>query len=217
MKEAPNHGPKEIKMRHLVLAALVLCGCAAERSGSPSPSPSTTPGSEQAPSQAAPPAATATVNPAGATATLAPTEGNQARGTVSFEPTPTGVRMSARLEGLPPGEHGFHVHEEGDCSAPDASSAGAHFNPTQHAHGAPDAPQHHVGDLGNVTADASGTLQAVRTFEGVALEGDQGIVGRAVIVHASADDFTTQPTGNAGARLACGVIRSNRPRDRGDD
>jgi Cu-Zn family superoxide dismutase len=206
-------------MRYLVLTALVLGGCAAERSGTPSPSPS--PRGEQAPAPAAPaatpPAATAPVNPAGATATLAPTEGNQARGTVSFEPTPTGVRMTARLEGLPPGDHGFHVHEEGDCSAPDASSAGAHFNPTQHAHGAPDAPQHHVGDLGNVTADASGTLQAVRTFEGVALEGDQGIVGRSVIVHASADDFTTQPTGNAGARLACGVIRSNRPRDRGDD
>jgi Cu-Zn family superoxide dismutase len=120
--------------------------------------------------------------------------------------------MTATLEGLPPGEHGFHVHENGDCSAPDASSAGGHFNPTQHPHGAPEAPERHMGDLGNITADAGGKAQVTRTFTGVQLDGDNGIVGKAVIVHAAPDDFKTQPTGNAGARLACGVIRSNRAR-----
>lgn len=204
-------------MRHFILASLVLSGCAAERTGSGSPSPSPTPVTEQAGSPVATPAA----SPAGAaglsSATVAPTQGNEVRGTVSFDPAEGGVRMTANLEGLPPGEHGFHIHVNGDCSAPDGSSAGDHFNPTQHPHGAPDAPPHHMGDLGNITADAEGRAQVSRTFQGVQLEGDDGITGRAVIVHAKPDDFKTQPTGNAGARLACGVIRSNRPRDRGDD
>jgi superoxide dismutase, Cu-Zn family len=203
-------------MRPFILAALVLSGCAAERSGTPSPSP--TPAIGQAGSPVATPAASPAAGAAGgSSATLEPTQGNQVRGTVTFDSAEGGVRMTLSLEGLPPGEHGFHVHENGDCSAPDGSSAGAHFNPAQHPHAGPEAAQRHAGDLGNITADASGKAQVSRTFPGTQLEGEQGITGRAVIVHAQPDDFTTQPTGNAGARLACGVIRSNRPRDRGDD
>jgi superoxide dismutase, Cu-Zn family len=141
-----------------------------------------------------------------ATVTLAPTEGNQASGTVQLTQEPGGVRLVADLSGLTPGEHGFHVHEVGDCSAPDASSAGDHFNPTGATHGAPGTGTHHLGDLGNVTADASGNARLDRVFPGLTLEGDQSIVGRALVVHASEDDLASQPSGESGARVACGVI-----------
>jgi Cu-Zn family superoxide dismutase len=142
-------------------------------------------------------------------ATLRPTEGNHAAGTVRFRPEGDTVRVIAEVTGLTPGEHGFHIHETGDCSAPDGSSAGGHFNPTDMPHGAPDAPAHHVGDLGNLTADASGKATLDRVFDFLTLEGENSIVGRGVIIHAGPDDFTTQPTGNAGARVACGVISSS--------
>lgn len=144
-----------------------------------------------------------------ATAQLEPTQGNNVRGTVTFMPMGNGVHVIAELTGLPAGEHGFHVHETGDCSAPDASSAGGHFNPTGAPHGAPtDAMgERHVGDLGNIEADASGNARYERVDELLALSGTNSIVGKAVIVHANPDDFETQPTGNAGDRLACGVIR----------
>lgn len=145
-----------------------------------------------------------------ARATLKPTEGHAARGTLAFEASDAGVRVSGRIEGLTPGaRHGFHVHETGDCSAPDASSAGAHFNPGGHAHGGPDAAERHLGDLPNLEADAAGVAGVEATIPGATL-GDGGrndLVLRAVIVHAAADDYATQPTGNSGARIACGVIQ----------
>lgn len=142
----------------------------------------------------------------GAIATLNPTQGNETRGTVTFTPAGNGLRVVAEITGLSPGEHGFHVHEKGDCSAPDGSSAGGHFNPTSHPHGAPGEGQHHIGDLGNITADDSGTAKLDRVFEFLTLEGPNSIVGRGLIVHAKADDLKSQPTGDAGGRLACGVI-----------
>ncbi|HKQ96541.1 MAG TPA: superoxide dismutase family protein, partial [Candidatus Polarisedimenticolia bacterium] len=126
---------------------------------------------------------------------------------VVFTAGKDGVHVVADLTGLTPGEHGFHIHEKGDCSAPDGTSAGGHFNPGGHPHGAPGA-EHHVGDLGNITADASGKAHLEGIFAFMSMTGADSIVGRAVIVHAAADDLKTQPTGNAGGRQACGVIKA---------
>ncbi len=144
-----------------------------------------------------------------ATATLAATEGNSASGALEFMALDGGVHMTGQVRGLAPdSRHGFHVHETGDCSAPDASSAGDHFNPHGTAHGRVGAPPHHVGDSDNLAADAQGVARVDNRVAGATL-GDgapSDIVGKAVIVHAGADDYTTQPTGDAGARLACGII-----------
>lgn len=144
---------------------------------------------------------------AGAQAILKPTQGNMAAGTVAFHPSGAGVRVVARVSGLTPGAHGFHIHDKGDCSAPDGTSAGGHFNPMGKPHGNPAHADHHVGDLPQLVADASGNATLDVVLEGPVIgQGGAGIIGRAVIIHASADDFTTQPTGNSGARVACGVI-----------
>ena len=134
-----------------------------------------------------------------------PTEGNEAQGTVEFTQEVDGVRVIASLTGLTEGDHGFHIHEKGDCSAADGTSAGGHFNPFGTAHGAPDATERHVGDLGNITADASGDAAYNRLDTHLDLDGANSIIGLAVIVHALPDDFS-QPTGAAGARVGCGVI-----------
>jgi len=141
-----------------------------------------------------------------ATVVLSPTEGNQVNGTVTFTRTQAGIKVVAEISGLAPGEHGFHIHEIGDCSAPDAMSAGGHFNPMSTPHAGPDMEMRHVGDLGNLTADADGHARLERTDMHLSFEGPTSIIGRAVIVHADPDDMTTQPTGGAGARVACGVI-----------
>lgn len=142
-----------------------------------------------------------------ASATLTPTEGSTVSGSVTFAQTSEGVSVFAQLNGLEPGEHGFHVHQNGDCSAGDGSSAGGHFNPTGMPHGSPDDEQHHIGDLGNILADEGGNAVLERLYPDLSLTDPvTTIVGRAVIVHATADDMTSQPSGAAGARLACGVI-----------
>lgn len=142
-----------------------------------------------------------------AVAELSPTEGNEAHGTVTFTKVEDGIQVVADLEGVPEGEHGFHIHENGDCSAPDATSAGGHFNPQGMPHGGPNDQQRHVGDMGNVTADSSGHAHKEYVDHLMAFEGENSIIGKAVILHAQADDLTSQPTGNAGARIACGVIK----------
>jgi Cu-Zn family superoxide dismutase len=141
-----------------------------------------------------------------ASAKLMPTKDSTARGEVTFTPEDKGVRVNASFTGLQMGEHGFHVHEKGDCSAPDAASAGGHFNPATKPHAARDAAERHVGDLGNLKADPYGMARANFVDTQLSLDGPNSIVGKAVIIHQNADDFTTQPTGNAGGRLACGVI-----------
>jgi Cu-Zn family superoxide dismutase len=140
-----------------------------------------------------------------AVAVLSPTQGNNVQGTVTFTREKGGVRVVANITGLTPGAHGFHVHEKGDCSAHDGSSAGGHFNPTGAPHGAPTAAQHHVGDMGNVLADAKGVARLSVVFPFLQLDGPHSILDKAVIVHAAPDDFS-QPVGNAGARVACGAI-----------
>jgi Cu-Zn family superoxide dismutase len=121
--------------------------------------------------------------------------------------TEKGVHFGGTVAGLTPGKHGFHVHEYGDCSAPDGSSAGGHFDPGRTTHGAPDAAERHAGDLGNIEADAGGIATVNIQAEGITLGvGDRSVLGKAIVVHADPDDFS-QPTGNAGARLACGIIK----------
>jgi Cu-Zn family superoxide dismutase len=142
-----------------------------------------------------------------ATATLAPTAGNRTAGTVTFSPNGDRVRVVASVTGLAPGAHGFHIHEKGDCSAADATSAGGHFNPTGKPHGNPAAGDHHAGDLPTLEADAAGRAKLDVTLDAIALDsGANGIIGRSVIVHKDVDDYKTQPAGNSGARVACGLI-----------
>jgi len=142
-----------------------------------------------------------------ATAELAPTKGSSVSGTVSFVQAGDKVRVLAEVSGLSPGAHGFHVHEKGDCSAPDGTSAGGHFNPGGKPHGNPDHDMHHAGDMPQLIANAAGVAKLTAYLDMITLgDGANNIVGRSVIVHAAPDDFKTQPTGNSGARLACGVI-----------
>ena len=142
-----------------------------------------------------------------AAANLAPTAGNRAAGTVTFTPMGDRVRVVAKVTGLTQGMHGFHIHEKGDCSAADAMSAGGHFNPTNKPHGNPAAGDHHGGDMPMLEADAGGNAALDVTLDTITLDtGANGVVGRAVIVHNDPDDYKTQPTGNSGARVACGVV-----------
>jgi superoxide dismutase, Cu-Zn family len=145
--------------------------------------------------------------PLKAVAVLHPTGGNKVSGTVTFTEVADGVQVRAEITGLNPGNHGFHVHEFGDCSAADASSAGAHFNPTNKPHAGPDVTERHVGDMGNVQADASGKAKLEYVDHEISLTNDQrSVIGRSVVVHAKADDLKSQPAGDSGARVACGVI-----------
>lgn len=141
-----------------------------------------------------------------AVAVLSPTEGSDARGVVTFTKSDAGISVVADIVGLEPGSHGFHIHEYGDCSASDGTSAGGHFNPEGTEHAGPTDAQRHVGDLGNITADDAGTVHYEFTDTHVAFEGHNSIIGRGVIVHAGEDDLTSQPTGAAGGRVACGVV-----------
>ena len=143
-----------------------------------------------------------------AVANLEPTTGNSTRGSVSFTQQGDKVRVVAQVSGLKPGAaHGFHVHEKGDCSSGDGMSTGGHFNPAGKPHGSL-ATDHHAGDMPNLTADSYGNASATFEIPGVTIgSGAADIVGKGLIVHRDPDDYKTQPTGNAGPRLACAVIR----------
>lgn len=127
-------------------------------------------------------------------------------GTVKFTQEADGVRVEVDVKGLTPGTHGFHVHEKGDLSKSDLTSAGGHFNPEGHKHAARTESERHVGDLGNLEADADGHATANFVDHQLQLDGPHSIVGRAVIIHGKADDLKSQPAGDAGARVAGGVI-----------
>ena len=147
-----------------------------------------------------------------ATATLEAKSGSSVSGIVRFSETledgAPAVRVSVDARNVPPGVHGFHVHEFGDCSAADATSAGGHFNPRNDPHGAPNEAASHAGDFGNVLASENGRVDTTYLMRGVTLgAGSNSILGKAILIHADPDDLVTQPTGNAGARIACGVIR----------
>ena len=145
--------------------------------------------------------------PTRAAAQLEAKSGSQVTGTVMFTKTGDEVQVVADVQNLKPGKHGFHIHEKADCSAPDAASAGGHFNPTQQHHGGPTNLEHHAGDLGNIVADASG--KAHLDWKGkLSLSGKDSIIGRSAVVHEKEDDLKTDPAGNSGARIACGTINA---------
>jgi superoxide dismutase, Cu-Zn family len=143
-----------------------------------------------------------------ATAQLLARSGSTVSGTANFSELGGGVGISAQVRGLTPGEHGFHIHESGDCSAADAMSAQGHFNPDAKAHGDPGRAVHHMGDMPNLTANAQGEATYEFRLMGVTLSGPTGILGRSVVVHADPDDYNSQPAGNSGKRIACGAIVS---------
>ncbi|MET0391455.1 MAG: superoxide dismutase family protein [Polyangiales bacterium] len=144
-----------------------------------------------------------------ASVTLAPKSDNTTlAGTGKFAGNAGSVTLTLNVTGAPAGEHGVHIHETGDCSAPDGSSAGGHWNPAmEHMHGSPGATSH-IGDLGNLTVSAQGT--GTLTYSNPAWEIGTGtaqdVKGKAIIVHAMVDDYMTQPTGNSGGRIGCGVV-----------
>ena len=142
-------------------------------------------------------------------ANLASASGSLVSGKLQVMSMGGGVHIAGDVGGLAPGSaHGFHVHETGDCSAADASSAGGHFNPTASPHGRMDHGAHHAGDIDNIVADANGVAHVNMHVPGLTLGGGAAsdIAGRAIIVHADPDDYASQPSGNAGKRLACGII-----------
>jgi Cu-Zn family superoxide dismutase len=143
-----------------------------------------------------------------ATAQLQSTSGNTAKGSVSFTQAGDKVMVSGLVSGLKANaEHGFHLHEKGDCSSQDGMSAGGHFNPGSQPHGNPAGMAHHAGDLPSLKADASGVAKFRFESKDISVgSGPNDVLGRGLIVHRDPDDFTTQPTGNSGPRLACAVI-----------
>jgi Cu-Zn family superoxide dismutase len=185
-----------------IAATVLLAACSKEQpAGAPrEPEPTTA-----APAEKATPAEPA----AEGAAQIAPTQGNTVTGSVALSTSSEGVHITGTVQGLKPNaEFGFHVHEKGDCSAPDGSSAGGHFNPTQAQHGNPTGGTHHAGDMPNIKSNAEGVAQVDTTAAGTTLHGEAAtdIMGKAIVVHEGPDDYTTQPSGNSGKRVACGVI-----------
>jgi len=194
-------------MRKLLLIAIpmVVIACSKPNDSVSKPAATSAPATPSMTSTPAPAPATT-----GAQAVLGATAGNKAEGTLSIALESDGLRIRGDLSGLDPAsEHGFHVHENGDCSAPDASSAGGHFNPQGKQHGKPGSDQHHAGDMFNIMADAQGLAKVDSLVTGVVLGGggDIDVLGKAIVLHKKADDYMTQPSGDSGDRIACGVIR----------
>ncbi len=146
-----------------------------------------------------------------AIALIFPVNESHVNGVVIFTEVPNGVRVQATIENLEEGKHGFHVHHYGDTYAHDAESVCAHFNPTNQPHGGPHAEKRHAGDMGNITANENGIGHLDYIDTHLKLNGPESIIGRSVIVHAGEDDYTTQPTGNAGKKIGVGVIGIKNP------
>jgi Cu-Zn family superoxide dismutase len=144
-----------------------------------------------------------------ATAKLEPKSNSKVTGTVTFTKSGDDVEVVGEIQNLTPGKHGFHIHDKGDCSAPDAASAGGHFNPTHQHHGGPSTAERHTGDLGNIEADKSGNAH-IQWKGKMSLSGADSIIGKSVVVHEKEDDLKTDPSGNSGARIACGVIEAEK-------
>jgi Cu-Zn family superoxide dismutase len=141
-----------------------------------------------------------------ALAVLHSSAGSQVKGTITFTKTAEGIRVEGEITGLTPGKHGFHIHEFGDTTSPDGKSAGGHFNPKGEHHGGPDAEHRHAGDFGNVEAGSDGTAKVSFVDKHLTFDGATSILGRGLVVHAKADDLKSQPSGEAGDRVAVGVI-----------
>ena len=186
---------RALKICGLSLCLALLAACGSNNEVERAQPPTQTPAAQDAPLLAS--------------AVLLPTQGNIVEGTVRFVEDDGGIRVIAEVSGLTPGWHGFHVDENGDCSAPDASSAGGHFNPHGTEHGKVGGDAHHAGDLPSLEADNDGNATLNVVLDGITLTGEHSIIGRSLIVHADPDDYTTQPTGNAGPRVACAVIQKD--------
>jgi Cu-Zn family superoxide dismutase len=144
--------------------------------------------------------------PALAAATIEPRNNSTVNGTATFEQVGNQVKVVIEVSGATPGQHGLHIHEKGDCSDP-AKTAGDHFNPGKMDHGSPDSPTHHAGDFGSITVGEDGKGKLELTTDRLSLKGgDNAIIGRSIIFHEKPDDMVTQPSGNSGARIGCGVI-----------
>lgn len=194
-------------------AALALSAC--KPAATPAPAdPAAAPAPVEAAVETAQPAAS-TQLAASARSTLMPVGESGVSGELNFEVDNGGVRITGSFNGLKPGAtHAFHIHEFGNCTAADGSSAGGHFNPAAQAHGSREAGgEHHAGDIPNQVAGPDGVAAVDQRLDGLQIGGGGqfDIIGRGVIVHADADDYTTQPTGNAGGRIACGVIEAGNP------
>jgi Cu-Zn family superoxide dismutase len=142
-----------------------------------------------------------------AEAAMAPRSGSTVGGVVSFTQSGDSLRFEANITGLKPGEHGFHIHESGDCSAADASSAKGHYNPAGKPHGHHGGNERHAGDMVNLVADAAGNAVLQGELSQLSLVGKDSIIDRSVVIHADPDDYKSQPAGNSGKRIACGTIR----------
>ncbi len=190
-----------------LVLAVALGGCGKKDEKNKEEAPAATPATPAANQTAEPVTPKAPEGPPPMVAKIEAASGSTVHGTVWFSQRKNVVTIRAHIEGLTPGLHGFHIHETGDCSAPDAKSAGGHFNPTGKNHGKPDAEDHHAGDLGNIAANGKGIAEKELGSTDITLgEGDNSIAGKAVVIHADRDDMTSQPSGNAGARVGCGVI-----------
>ncbi len=148
-----------------------------------------------------------------AVAVVHPADGQKVMGTVTFTDVAGGVQVKGQLKGFEPNsKHGIHIHEFGDCSdTAKLTSAGAHFNPEGAKHGGPDAAARHAGDLGNLTADASGAASIDMTMKGISVSGKNAILGRSLIIHAKEDDLKSDPSGESGDRIGCGIIGMKKP------
>lgn len=178
----------------IALVFFASCSTPNPTSTAPSPSP-----------QAESLAATEPLNVA--LAILSPTEGNQVTGSIKFKQAEDKITILANLQGLQPNSvHAWHIHEFGDASSPDGKAMGGHYNPEEMPHGLPNNPERHAGDLGNLKADSQGEVAKEITVNNISINGPQNpILGRGLIIHAETDDGG-QPTGNAGSRIAQGVI-----------
>ncbi len=196
---------------------LMACGKPAEPAATPEPAP---PAAEPPPAPAAEPAASAApaAEPAASAAPAAPAprtmdvelqakSGSKLKGKATLAEVPGGVKVTINLEGVKPGEHAWHIHEKGDCSADDAASAGSHYNPGGNPHGLPTVEKRHLGDLGNITVgkDGKGTHEITINGANLTPNDPNSFTGRAIIIHEKKDDGG-QPVGNAGGRIGCGVI-----------
>ena len=143
-----------------------------------------------------------------AIATIGPASGSNVTGMAVFTQNGDQVTVTIDIQNASPGLHGVHIHENGDCSSPDGKSAGGHWNPTDVAHGKWGEGEFHLGDIGNITVgeDGTGSIELTTDLWEIGTGSDIDVVGTGIIVHADADDFISQPSGNAGARIGCGVI-----------
>ena len=205
-KTDPLHGSEKSKMRNIAWTVSLMAGSLLLMTGCAEGFESAPAGEE--PVATAPQTQTASsVRPARAEAKIEGRSGSSLSGNAEFSIHDGLVMILVEVKGAPPGVHAVHVHEIGDCTAPDGKSAGGHFNPGGHPHGGPDTAERHAGDLGNMTVkeDGAGSFMVHTDLLAIA-EGDSAVTGRAIVIHEKADDYVSQPTGAAGGRIGCGVI-----------